>query len=153
MFKKRVVQVFIESDEELVTKDTLLPQINEGLAIEALFGAAEAERILEQMDEEQAIMYSDGSESSPSSLDEGSRLTRGVAQPCTRSERVIQDSSSRDLASRNNPAKQPHHLGIEALFQSRAKPRPSLFLWTRSFFRVPRPREQLTPDLIQGSGS
>jgi DNA replication licensing factor MCM3 len=61
MFKTRLATAMREkfADEEAFSRDALLPELNEGLPIEELFGTQEATTILEEMAERNEIFYSE----------------------------------------------------------------------------------------------
>jgi DNA replication licensing factor MCM3 len=48
------------AEDEAFSKEDLLPEINEGLPVEELFGSAEAELVLLDMQEKNQIFYSEG---------------------------------------------------------------------------------------------
>lgn len=85
LFKQRLAAVFIHAEkEEAVTQETLLPQINEGLGLETLFGLTEASTILQRMDGDGEIFFSEGGESS-FKASSGSLLTSHLPQLSIRS--------------------------------------------------------------------
>lgn len=61
MFKTRLATAMREkfADEEAFSRDALLPELNEGLPVEELFGVREADAILQDMQDRNEIFYSD----------------------------------------------------------------------------------------------
>lgn len=47
-------------EEEQVTRELLLPELNVGLPLDEIFGPDEADEILAQLHEEDVVMYTDG---------------------------------------------------------------------------------------------
>lgn len=60
LFKRRMAETFMRQDEEMMTQQTLLPQVNQGLSDETSFSPSEAAAILVIMNDENSIMFSDG---------------------------------------------------------------------------------------------
>ncbi|MBW0485051.1 hypothetical protein O181_024766 [Austropuccinia psidii MF-1] len=58
LFKQRVGDTFMRQEDDMINFDELLPMINEGMQLEALFGRTEAGKILEIMNEANALMFS-----------------------------------------------------------------------------------------------
>lgn len=59
-FKTRVARVFKThlAGEDAISKDDLLPAVNEGLPVNDVFGSAEAHTMLERLSDDNVLMYS-----------------------------------------------------------------------------------------------
>lgn len=48
------------AEEEVFSREDLLPQVNEGLPVDELFSSSQAEQALQDMQERNEVYYSDG---------------------------------------------------------------------------------------------
>ncbi|KAG0141938.1 hypothetical protein CROQUDRAFT_67827 [Cronartium quercuum f. sp. fusiforme G11] len=59
LFKRRMGETFMKTDDEMITLSTLLSLVNSGMTETALFASAEAQAILAVMHDENSIMFSE----------------------------------------------------------------------------------------------